>query len=152
MKQILGIFIFMLCFGCKKEDYQKVDAKAIAETELKAIDLSQVDRYPLFENCDETASKSLQKQCFGENFHSWLKPYLDTISVKQLKSDTIILYLTVNEKGRLIQDSMVSKTDAGEKVRQIFKTSPKLYPALKQGVPVKVSFQMPLIIRPRAIN
>ena len=151
MKQILIIIILVLCLGCNKEDYKKVDAKAIAENELKAIDLSQVDQYPLFENCDETATKVLQKQCFGENLHNWLKPHLDTLSVRQLKSDTITLFLTVTEKGKLIQDSMLSSTQAGKKIKQIFKNSPKLYPALKQGVPVKVSFQMPLIINPKAI-
>lgn len=151
MKRILVLFIMSLILSCNKEDYKKVDAKSIADNELKTIDLSQVDRYPLFESCDETATKLAQQQCFEKNLHGWLKPYLDTLSVKQLKADTITLFLTVSEKGQLTQDSMVSSTAAGDKIKEIFKSSPILYPPLKQGVPVKVSFQMPLIIHPKAI-
>ena len=141
-----------MCFlGCNKEDYKKVDAKAIANNELNSIDLSQVDQYPLFESCDETAIKAVQKQCFEKGLHRWIKPYLDTLSVNTGKADTITLFLSVSEKGKLTQDSMIFNTEAGQKIAKLFKASPQLYPALKQGVPVKVSFQMPLIIQPKAI-
>jgi len=142
----------MSFLGCNKEDYKKVDAKAIANSELNSIDLSQVDRYPLFEFCDETATKAAQKQCFEKGLHLWIKPYLDTLSVDTLKADTITLFLSVNEKGKLTRDSMVSGFETGRKITNVFNASPQLYPALKQGIPVNVSFRMPIIISPKAMH
>ena len=34
------------------------------EKELQAINWNDVDQFPLFKDCDETASKSSQKECF----------------------------------------------------------------------------------------
>ena len=145
---MIVLICFVLVSACKNEDFIKVDAQTIAQNELKSIDLSEVDSYPLFSSCDETSSLKLQKSCFVKEIHNWLKPYLDTISLDIVKADTIQLFLSVDRSGLLVQDSAYSTSLSKSKLLKPFYNPPKLYPAQKRGVPVKVSFQMPVIITP----
>ena len=94
MKYIVVVYILLICYACNKEAYKKVDANELAKTKLSALDLSEVDRYPLFETCDETLSKASQKYCYEQGLHTWIKPYLDTLSFKQADVDHIILFLS----------------------------------------------------------
>ncbi len=149
MKTIVATVCFVLFLSCKNEDFIKVDAEIIAHNELQAIDLREVDSYPMFKACDEMSSKENQQTCFAREMHKWLKPYLDTISVNFVNPDTIQMYLSVDEKGKLIQDSIHLKENAlKDRFLEAFNNPPQLYPAQKRGVPVKVSFQMPIIITP----
>lgn len=149
MKRIVVSVCFVLCLSCKNEDFVKVDAGIIAKNELQTIDLREVDSYPMFKSCDEMSSKMAQQSCFAKELHKWLKPYLDTLSVNFVNPDTIQLYLSVDEKGKLVQDSIQLKQNAlKDSFQDAFNHPPQLYPAQKRGVPVKVSFQMPIIITP----
>ena len=130
----------------------EIDANEIAKLELNSLDLSQVDTYPLFKACDETLDKAQIKRCFETELHRWITPYLDTLTVKSIEADTITLFLSVTEKGKLINDSIHSNTDVQQKIQKIFRATPALEPAIKAGVDVKVSFQMPVIIQPKIMH
>lgn len=40
--------------------------EAMVAKQLAAIDMNEVEKYPLFDHCDETASRITQKKCFEE--------------------------------------------------------------------------------------
>jgi hypothetical protein len=147
MKFLLITSICVLFFGCKKEEFQKVDAQSIAEEEIKSINLREVDQFPLFKSCDETANPTQQKACFEKEIHQWLKPHLDRLNYDIEKADTLQLYLSINREGELILDSLESKLKVKQQFDSIFMNPPNFYPAQKRGVPVKVSFELPLILK-----
>ena len=137
----------MLLWSCRQENFQKIDAKEIAKKELENINYNEVDQFPLFQTCDETASRSAQKACFEKQLHSFFKPYLDTLEFSDADVDTINLSLSVNIDGELKLDSLSSRPSLIEDFKEIIKQSPKIYPAQKRGIPTKISFQLPIILR-----
>lgn len=147
MKYLLLTSICLLFFGCKKEDFRKIDAQSIAEKEIKSINLKEVDQFPLFKACDETANVTEQRICFEKEIHHWLKPHVDKLRYNTEKADTLQLFLSIDREGTLKLDSLISELKIKEQFDSIFMNSPKFYPAQKRGVPVKVSFQLPLILK-----
>jgi hypothetical protein len=142
--------IFVLClslFSCKQEKFQKVDANYIAEKEFENLNLKEVDQFPLFKTCDETENREQQKACFEKEIHQWLKPQVDSLEYNTTTADTLQLYLSILKDGTLVLDSLNTPLKVKTQMDSIFKTSPPFYPAQKRGVPVKVSFQLPLILK-----
>jgi hypothetical protein len=141
---IIGICVFLL--GCKKEDFKKIDAETLAKKEFKNLNLKQVDQFPLFKTCDETGTRQQQKSCFEKQIHRWLKPHVDSLNYDTSEADTLHLYLSIDTKGLLILDSLKTELKVSKQFDRIFKHPPKIYPAQKRGVPVKVAFQLPVIL------
>lgn len=142
---LIGLCVFLL--GCKNEKFQKIDAETIAEKEFKSLNLKEVDQFPLFKTCDETENRQQQKACFEKEIHQWLKPQVDSLEYNTSETDSLQLYLSIETDGSLVLDSLETKLKISNQLDSIFKQSPKLYPAQKRGVPVKVSFQLPLILK-----
>lgn len=147
MKYLIYIFILLICGSCRQDNFQKINAEEIVDKELKSINFSEVDQFPLFKTCDETASRQAQKACFEQELHKWLKPHLDSIPYQNIKKDSINLHLSIHANGKISLDSLSSKSELVEIFHDIFNHSPKIYPAQKRGVPVKVSFQLPVILK-----
>lgn len=133
--------------SCRKEDFRKFDAEDIAKKELQSINFSEVDQYPLFKICDETATRQMQQNCFEKELHNWLKPHLDSIYYDAIKDDSIYLNLSILSNGKINLDSTTSKNNSNQIFQDIFKKAPVIYPAQKRGIPVKVSFQLPVILQ-----
>jgi hypothetical protein len=101
----------------------------------------------LFKTCDETENRLQQKACFEKEIHKWLKPHVDSLKYYTVKPDTLQLYLSINIDGSLVLDSLNTEFKVSKQLDSIFKQSPQFYPAQKRGVPVKVAFQLPLILK-----
>jgi hypothetical protein len=138
-------------------------AESIASERIDTINWNQVDRFPLFESCDEMASKESQRQCFEVTFSTHILKALESenIVVKRTVNDTVILDLKVDHEGvvsilKIAQSDMVAREIP--LLRDYFNTSlkklPKIFPALKnaasknntQTVPVGMRFSLPVII------
>lgn len=146
MKGLIVIGICFFCMGCKQVKFQKVDAESIAEKEINSLNLKEIDQFPLFVTCDETAKPEEQKLCFEKEIHQWLKPHADSLYYNTEIADTIQLYLSIQTDGTLTLDSLQTELKVKKQLDSIFKNAPQLYPAQKRGVPVKVAFQLPLIL------
>lgn len=146
MKYLICIFILVICISCSKENLKKIDAKDITEKELKSINFGEVDQFPLFKNCDETASRQTQMVCFEQELHKWLRPYLDSIPYQVLERDSINLNLSILPNGKINLDSVSSNVELSDVFYDIFDQSPHIYPAQKRGIPVKVSLQLPIVL------
>ena len=147
MKYFVCLLIVIFCWSCKDENLQKIDAEEIAKKELQRINFSEVDRYPLFKSCDETASRQTQQNCFEKELHRWLKPHLDSITYEGLKNDSLYLNLSILSNGKINLDSISSKTKLAKVFQDIFNQSPVVFPAQKRGIPVKVSFRLPVVLQ-----
>lgn len=147
MKFLVYILVFTLLWSCKQNNFKKIDANDIAEKELKTINFKDVDRFPLFKTCDETASRKVQQACFEQHLHQWIKPYLDTLEVEIVESDTLNLFIKINKTGKIHLDSLQGKVGLTKTFQRIFENAPQIYPAQKRGIPVNVKLELPIILK-----
>jgi len=56
-----------LCFSCLSDKQKKVQADEKAMKKLEYLDMNSIDRYPLFDNCDEMLTTA---DCFYEQLHA----------------------------------------------------------------------------------
>ena len=127
----------------------------LVNKELQEIDWNEVDNYPLFENCDETLTKTGQRTCFETEF---IKHCSKTLRVFEFVIDSDInpavrVDFLVDEKGKITvidirKDSAIDAQmpEFDGIIAQSLKALPPLAPALKRGIPVKVKFRIPIIL------
>ena len=150
--------MFLIVFGlagCRNMETKKGSSDDILAEELKSIDMKEVDEYPTFAVCDTFMGQKAKRDCFKrgltENFHKFLASKILVINEKI--DDTIWLNLTIMASGDAeltqvkIPDSLRSQAPQMERwLRQSMDSLPKIYPAIKRGIPVKTTFKMPVVI------
>lgn len=124
--------------------------------DIAAIDFTTVDDYPLFLACKDLDDKSLQFDCFGKQIINNLKQlvHLKSNQIPATFSDTVTVDLLVGQDYR-IKISRIQSSVAVQKflpnLDSILTTSVSMLPsvmqpAIKNGIPVKSQFQLPVIL------
>ncbi|HBT08721.1 MAG: hypothetical protein ABGW88_14985 [Leeuwenhoekiella sp.] len=151
------LLAFALCLtGCKDLETKKVSSEVLAEEELKAINMNEVDEYPSFAACDSIEAQEARYQCFKTelalNFQRQLSN--KTIIVESELNDTIWLYLSITELGDLsidrteIPDTIAVQLPELERwLKDSLDSLPQISAANKRGIPVKTAFKMPVIVK-----
>ena len=151
------LLAFALCLtGCKDLETKKVSSEVLAEEELKAINMNEVDEYPSFATCDSIEDQEARYQCFKTelalNFQRQLSN--KTIIVESELNDTIWLYLSITELGDLsidrteIPDTIAVQLPELERwLKDSLDSLPQISAANKRGIPVKTAFKMPVIVK-----
>ena len=130
--------------------------KELLQKELKAINWKEVDEYPSFADCDKLEDKTQRKQCFFEYLTQLIQEKLqvDTLSVLYPELDTIEVKVTVFPDSRMqfepqfSNDSVAYDTIKIDSILHVKLVDfPKVNPAIKQGIPVKTQFILPVIIK-----
>ncbi|MEP0214470.1 MAG: hypothetical protein ABJD66_14715 [Cellulophaga sp.] len=147
--------MIFLCVSCDFFDSRAEKTQKIIEQEMGGIDWNAIDQFPLFEGCDELASKEVQKKCFEEMLllhYSEILGDFEFVLDRKIK-DTIRIDVLIDNKGlisilHIEQDSIVNSQIPGFNgiITRGIKSLPKLKPALKRGIPVKAKFRIPLVI------
>ncbi len=127
----------------------------LVNQKLRAIDWNNVDQYPLFENCDEMATKAIQRECFLQTMATYLNQAFEGLyyEVEQEVNDTIDVDLSIDEHGFItlvnIQGGDVAEQqlpNLSNELSERLNDLTTVAPALKQGVPVSVRLRLPLIL------
>lgn len=151
----LGI-VCLLCFfvSCDWFSTREVKTQKLVEKELQAIDWNDVDQYPLFDDCDETVSKSAQRECFENtlllHFSMTLQDF-EFVLDKDIDESIYVDFLVDKDGGMTvldIEEHGVLKEQIPEFnaiITQSFKSVPRVEPALKRGIPVNAKFRIPLV-------
>lgn len=153
MQRLLLLFIAFALHSCDLFGPKVPNREELVQKELQTLDWNDVDRYPLFAHCDETAPKGLQKRCFSmalaEHFYETLES--QELSVYQNLQDTVWVKLHIDQKGSVFIDSVLSTERVREGIPQLdsllqlgVQTLPRIYPALKRDVPVSTRMILPL--------
>ena len=146
---------FFLLLSCDWLASPESKTRKLVEDELRGIDWNDVDQYPLFEGCDETATKDEQRLCFEntlmQNLGMRFQDFNFT-SETDLQS-TIYIDFLVEATGEI---QVVEMQNDGALQAQIpefkeivirsLRSMPKPAPALKRGIPVRSRFRLPLEI------
>ncbi len=149
------LLVWFTMVSCEWVTSKQPTKEQLVKQEIKNIDWNDLDRYPLFETCDETADKPVQKACFETTFTEHLEMTLQQyrIVVHQSVHDTVWMNFHIDNKGNLsiltIENSGEATVDIPE-IDSIFKSSiellPRLHPPLKRDIPVAAKFKLPIVL------
>ncbi len=120
--RFLGVLCcFFLLQSCDWMASTESKTQKIVEDELRGIDWNEVDQYPLFEGCDETATKQEQRQCFEntllqnlgmtlQDFHFIIEDDIET---------TIYVDFLVDNKGEITVVAIDKNADIEDQLPRI---------------------------------
>ncbi|TRZ46355.1 energy transducer TonB [Robertkochia solimangrovi] len=152
-----GLFLILLTLvSCEYFSSNKVSKEEIVRKEIQSINWDDIDRYPLFDDCDETATKYEQRRCFqsefSQKFFSILKDEL-SVAHKPI-NDTVRVQLLIERTGTIsmvavVKNEYVARVipDLDSIVKRTIAKLPKVYPALKRDIPVNTRVVLPLVLR-----
>ena len=156
MRYLVFVLLFGFFYSCHYYEKKKLDSDTILMEELKTFNWNEVDRYPNFENCENSIDFQDNKNCFEQTITAHISEYFGTqnLIVTQTVSDTIIIDLLVSNSGEIqisqIQTRELTKQQIPELdsiLSSSLKGLPKLYPAIKRSQQVQTAFQLPIILR-----
>lgn len=140
----------MIFSSCDSFFQKKIHSEDILLEQEKTIQWNEVDTFPIFESCDELASKDVQRSCFEQYVSRQLSSKISSeFSYYKNFSDTLFLNFLINEKGVLTIEkieSMHQNKLLDSLIRQSIAELPKLYPAQKRDIPVSCRLRLPLIV------
>ena len=151
------LLVLMVCSFASCYFFESTDEKTqkLVNEKLQRIDWTDVDKYPLFDGCDETVSKIEQKKCFIETlsfcFTSTLQEFQPVLN--KILNDTVFVDFIVVNTGDIsiinIHNKEVFEEQMQEFEEKIIKNLtnlPRIEPALKRGIPVSTKFRIPIVI------
>lgn len=155
MKKISGLFILLFLASCQFFDRQVPDEDELLQQRLNEINWNEVSSYPSIPECEVIDDEEMRKECFFSSMTRLIQEKLDvdTLSVLYPEVDTIQVKVTVNPDASLQFEPQFPKDSVAYdkmKIDSILNVRltdfPKIEPALKEGVPVKTQFILPVIL------
>lgn len=155
MRKLLLILVLCGFTSCSLFESKEEKTQKLVDKELQQIDWSDVDDYPLFSDCDETVSKTLQKNCFEQKILLHLSTDLKAFQLRSEKQveEVIFLDFIVENNGNISIESIDNKEVFGgqmaefnSRVKRSLKRLPRIEPALKRGIPVRAKFRIPIFL------
>ena len=155
MRKLIVFMILGCCFSCDLFVSKEKKTQELVNQEMRAINWNDVDNYPLFESCDESTSKTSQRECFEtellnhfsatlQEFEFVIGPDMDT---------TVFVDFLIDQEGKLtVIDIQKDKAIDGVMpefdgiISQSLRNLPPLAPALKRGIPIRVKFRIPIVL------
>jgi len=141
----------MFLSSCESFFQKKIHSEEFLREQEKTIQWNEVDTFPIFEGCDELASKKVQRSCFEQYVSKQLSAKISSeFSYYKTFLDTLYLNILVNERGVLSVEKIESMNQnklLDSLIRQSIAELPKLYPAQKRDIPVACKLRLPLIVR-----
>lgn len=154
--RILGLCVIFFLTSCQYFETTKVDSEAFYNQEIETISWDEVDQYPLFAACDESAEKEVQRNCFKKELSRIILEHLanQKISSANTLNDRFELELFVSEKGKIELKTMAVDSVLQSKLPSLItelpeaiKQAPQVAPALKRGIPVKTALTLPVVLK-----
>jgi len=147
----------MLCFltACNWSASREEKTQELVSQEIQSIDWEDVDKYPLFADCDELVSKQEQKKCFMTTL---LRHFSDTLHesefvVQEEIRDTIFVDFMMEDTGSITLMNIHNAEKVNEQlpdfdnqIEKSLSSLPKIEPALKRGIPVRAKFRIPIVL------
>ncbi|KAA2218758.1 hypothetical protein [Maribacter flavus] len=153
MQRILVLLVFLSLGSCNLFQSKEKRTQELINAELREMDWNSVDSYPLFMECDETASKEAQRKCFEHqlttHFENTLREFEFTVDSD--RGALVDVIFVIDAKGKIsvekiIKDAAILRQmpEFDGIITQSLKNIPPIAPALKRGIPVKTKFKIPI--------
>ena len=152
MLRVFSFLVFFFCTSCNELSFNK-KRKTIPIDSV--IDFSSVDFSPSFKICDSLIEKNKKTNCFRKTIHQEIAKGLakHSIKINNPIDAIIVIKLQISPKGK-ISFTRVEKPNTLYKelpqLNRILKHTiadlPKVYPAIKRGIPVTAEYSLPIRI------
>jgi hypothetical protein len=152
VRSLTVLFLLITVFSCKRFSLSNQDKSIAIDT---IVDFSSVDSYPTFDNCNELIEKEEKSFCFRETIYQKIGEELDKAKLESndTLNEAVLVKLRINSKGIFTIDSIISS----EKIKTVFPkldsilhqsitVLPKIFPAIKRGIPVTTVYELPIQI------
>lgn len=155
MRKFLAILVLSSCFSCDLFISKEKKTQKLVNQEILAIDWNDVDNYPLFGNCDESTSKTSQRECFESELLSHFSATLQEFEfvIDPEVNNTVFVDFLIDQEGKITvihieKDKGIDKLmpEFNGVISQSFRNLPPLAPALKRGIPVNAKFRIPIVL------
>lgn len=159
-------YLLWCCFGflfisCDYFNSHEDRVQAIYMAEMELIEFDEVDKFPYFEECQETASKLEDYECFVTNMSLRLAEPLQGLKFKVTEDMDEIVYvdLIVDEQGFVEFEEIKENPRVNElipelneevrrRIRQLTAQGElTVHPALKRDIPVRIKVRLPIILK-----
>ena len=154
---LLRVFSFLLILflitSCDKFSYSKNKNLQVKET---IVDFTSVDFSPSFKVCDSLIDKHEKSNCFRTTIHQKIGAELQKhqFVIKDSIAEIVYVVLRINSEGTIFLEAIESPEAIRNqlpKLDSILKVSitkiPKMYPAIKRGIPVTTKYRLPIKIQ-----
>lgn len=153
MQRVLVLVVLLGLGSCNFFESKEKRTQELINAELREMDWNSIDSYPLFLECDETATKTEQKRCFEQHltshFQNTLREFEFTIDSNQ--SAIVDVIFVIDAEGKIsvleiVKDASILKQmpEFDGIITQSLKNIPPIAPALKRGIPVRTKFKIPV--------
>lgn len=155
MQKFLILFCCGLLASCDLFVSKEDKVQKMLDEELMEVDWNDVDQYPLFGDCDETAAKQNQRECFQNLMIDHFSQALDGLQfqVDGDLNDTLYVNFLIDEHGFIFVLNVEEKTailneiaDFNTKITDRLNDLTTVAPALKWGIPVNLRFKLPIVL------
>lgn len=144
------LLVFFLVISCNSANYEKIEFNQTLKSKLDEVSFNQIDIFPSFETCNVEEDAALTKTCFINTIHKSIQDFLEQ---HQVEKDSFNVVLEVSKTGSLSVANIKSGTknstqELKTKLNLFLKQKlPKLYPAQKQGIPIRCQINLPVVIK-----
>lgn len=151
-----GLLLAGCLSACNLFESREQRTQKLVDAEIQTINFNEVDQFPLFDDCEETEDKVLQRRCFEETLLMHLSMTLQNFEFRSQASlkDTLYIDFSVDAQGVISITSVEQHPEIAEAnpeferiVTGSLRSLPRLQPALKRGIPVATRFRLPLILQ-----
>ena len=139
--------------SCNFLESREKRTQELINAELQQIDWNSIDSYPLFLDCDETASKESQRQCFEQKLTTHFEATLNEFEfiIDSESNPVVFVTFVIDTEGRIMvvdieKDPSILKQmpEFDGIISQSLKNVPAIAPALKRGIPVRTKYRIPV--------
>ncbi|MGY0407947.1 MAG: hypothetical protein ACWIPJ_06290 [Polaribacter sp.] len=147
------VVLLFCCTSCDEFSFSKNKKNQTLDT---IVNFSSVDTSPSFKICDTIIDKEQKTNCFRNTIHQKIGEELQQyqFTMQDYVSEVIMIDLIVSSKGKIILEKIESSKIIQKQLPMldsILKTSfrklPKIYPAIKRGIPVTTKYRLPIQIQ-----
>lgn len=149
-------FVVLLVIFCSSCDYFPLSKKQQLRDLDTIINFNEVDFSPSFAVCDSLIEKEAKSVCFRTNIHQKIGEELQkqVFTIKDSIDEMVTVHLLIDDKGFVQLEQMEASEIINEQLptldsllRLSIQNLPKIYPAIKRGIPVKTKYILPIRIQ-----
>lgn len=120
------------------------------------VDVTSVDTFPSFQVCDSIINKTEKTACFRKTIHQEITQSLanQKIRIRSSIDETINVIITIHPDSRITLKSVKASENVYQEIanlKEVIEKSigdlPKVFPAIKRGIPVTSEYILPIRIR-----
>ena len=151
--RVISLFLFILAStSCDFFSFQKKSGMQEVDT---IIDFSTVDVAPSFDDCKSYVEKEKKSNCFRNTIYKHISTSLakHNFEVRNPIEEVINVSVTIDSRGnatvhQIVSSALIKKTlpNLDSLVKRSVASLPKMFPAIKRGIPVTTQYQIPIQI------